>query len=149
MDWYVLALISMGLYATQGLLLKFAAFKKCDSTLTTFFYLLTVTAISVPLIMLYGITQVTQIGLVVATVNGIFYVVNRVSRIEALKFIQASILYPIVRLNNAVLVVIFILFLGETITLKNSIGIIIAVIALFLLSKSGKKTKVGNLEERL
>jgi len=146
MDWYVLTLVAIVLYTIQGLLFKFAALKKCDKTLTTFYYLLTVTLISVPFLLAYGITQITYIGLMMAVIDGVFYAINIIARIEALKFIQASILYPILRLNNAVVVILFVLFLGETITLQNSLGIILAVVSLVLLSK-GEKTKVRALEE--
>ena len=61
------------------------------------------------------------------------------TRIETLKFVPASIVYPIIRLNIAVVVLILILILKEKITLLNSTGIILAVISLYLLSKGEKK----------
>ena len=157
MDWYVLTLVSVVFYTIHGLLFKFAAMKKCDKMLTTLYYLFTVALISVPFLLFYGLTKtayITYIGIAMAVIDGIFYAINIIARIEALKHIQASILYPIIRLNNAVLVIIFVLFFGEILTFQNFIGVILAVASLFLLSKGEKTAKtigkgVRAIEERL
>ena len=40
MSWYFFALLSLGLYSIQGILLKYAAIKDCDKEITTLYFLL-------------------------------------------------------------------------------------------------------------
>ena len=141
MDWYSFALISLVTYALQGLLLKYAADKKYDKGLITLFYLLTVSGISLPLFLIYGTWDVTVIGLAAAIINGIFYSIQTSTRIETLKYIAASVAYPVIRLNNAVVALLMILLLGEKITFQILIGIILAVISLYFLSQGEKNEK--------
>ena len=139
MSWYFFALLSLGLYSIQGILLKYAAIKDCDKEITTLYFLFTVAIISFPLLFLKGSLEITILGLIWAVINGIFYCIQLMTRIGALKFVPASIVYPIIRLNIAVVVLILILILKEKITLLNSTGIVLAVISLYLLSKGEKK----------
>jgi drug/metabolite transporter (DMT)-like permease len=141
MEWYLFALLAFGLYTTQGLIFKIAADRRCDNNLTTFYFLLTTSIIAIPVILLYGISIVTIFGLVIAIVNGIFYSIQIITRIGALKHIKASIAYSILRLNTAVVVILFILFLGEVITIQNFIGIVLSIMAIYLLSKGEKSEK--------
>ncbi|MFH1474177.1 MAG: EamA family transporter [Candidatus Aenigmatarchaeota archaeon] len=141
MDWYYFALLSLGMYSVQGLLLKYAAMKNCDRNLTTIYYMLTVSVISFLMILFYGISTITIIGLVAAVINGVFFSLHTTSVIESLKKISASMFFPIMSLNNAVLVILLILFLGEKVTLQNFIGIIIAIISLYFLRQSDKNEK--------
>jgi uncharacterized membrane protein len=139
MDWYYFALVSLAFYSLQGLLLKYIAVKNCDKDLTTLCYMLTVTVITIPLLLFFGISTVTMIGLAAAVINGVFYSFEISMRIEALKYIAASIAFPIVRTSNAFVAVLFVLVLGEKITILNSIGIILSISSIYLLVQGEKK----------
>jgi uncharacterized membrane protein len=149
MDWYVLTLMAICTYTLQDVLLKSAATRNCDKNLTTFFHLLTVTLISLPILLFGGLAQITTLGIAAAVVNGVFYSVDRITKLEALKYIPASVVYPILRLGDAPLVILLIVFLGEAMTFQNSVGIALAIVALYLLSSgcysgSGGRSGGGN-----
>lgn len=80
MDWYFFAILALGFYAIQGLLFKYSASKKSDENWTTFYYLLTVTIISVPVVLISGISLITTIGLIAAITDGIFYAITTITR---------------------------------------------------------------------
>jgi len=135
MDWYSLTLVSLLFYALQGVLLKSAALRGCDRNLTIFYYTLTVAILSIPLILINGIQPATAlyIGLAAVLVNGIAYSIQAITRLEALKTIPASIVYPIIRLNNAVVAILIVVFLGETMTFLNWVGVGLSVVSIYLL----------------
>jgi len=141
MEWYVFAILSLIAYTIQGLILKYTAREKLNEAFVTIFYLSTVSFLSVLFIAMFGVSSISLIGIVAAVANGILYSINLIARLRALRVIPASIFYPIIRLNNAAVVVLLIIFLKETITLRTVLGIIFAVISIYLLSQGEKSEK--------
>jgi len=135
-SWYILSVISLFLLGTQRFLYKVSAERKCNTAWTTFAFMATVTVLSATLFLVSNesVANLTFL-LCIALVNGSAFVLGTVTHIEALKHVPASVAYPIIRLNAVVVIIFSILFFKDRLTLYQAIGIILALTAIFILSR--------------
>jgi len=135
-SWYTLSVMALFLMGTQRFLYKVSAERKCNTAWTTFSFMATVTILSS--ILFFALKQsITNLRflLVIALVNSGSFVVGTITHMEALKHIQGSVVYPIIRLN-AVLVVLFsILYFKDRLSLYQIMGIIMAMTVIYILTR--------------
>jgi len=134
MDWYLLTFLSFGFYVIQGIVMKYIATIGCDRDLTTFYCNLTVSLIALPVIILRGSPILSWVGALAAVINGISYSIATSSRLAALKELPVSIVYPVMRVNNAIVVVLLVVFLGESLTVPNIVGVLLAMASAYFIA---------------
>jgi uncharacterized membrane protein len=141
MDWFILALISFFLYGIQGFLVKIAAEKKCNSFIVTFSFMFVVTLMSLSILISKrtSLTDLSPYLLFLAIVNGSLYSLDTIGKLESLKGIQASIVFPFVRMSTIMVVVWALLFAGESLSLKSLAGISFSLVAIYLLESEVKR----------
>lgn len=147
MGWFGLALLSTFLFGIQNFLYKVSAVRKQSSHIVTLASTITVAVAS---IILFFITrgEIREVGflLIIALICAVFTVINSITKIEGLKFIPTSIFYPVIKASIALTLIASIFIFGETLGLKQWLGVIFIIIVVILLSTSDKKEKIKNLK---
>ena len=142
-SWYFSALLALLLMGIQRFFYKVAAERKYPTEWVTFSFMATVTLLSAGAYFLQQHHE-PNIGflLAVALINSASFLVATVSHIEALKYIPANIAYSIIRLNVVVVAVFSIFYFKERISLLQSVGLLVAVAAMIVLTtQMGTDTK--------
>jgi drug/metabolite transporter (DMT)-like permease len=136
MTWFTLALITLFCYGIQNFLFKVSAENKYNSALTTFAFFSTVTIISALLFFILGqqITNIYQL-LFFATLNAGCFFVFTITKIEALKHIEASLVYPLIRLSTVVVILFSLVYFQDKLNHFQILGLVLAVLAMLLLTK--------------
>ena len=134
-SWYFSALLALLLMGIQRFFYKVAAERKYPTEWVTFSFMATVTLLSAGAYFLQQHHE-PNIGflLAVALINSASFLVATVSHIEALKYIPANIAYSIIRLNVVVVAVFSIFYFKERISLLQSVGLLVAVAAMIVLT---------------
>lgn len=134
-SWYFSALLALLLMGIQRFFYKVAAERKYPTEWVTFSFMATVTLLSAGAYFLQQHHE-PNIGflLAVALINSASFLVATVSHIEALKYIPANIAYSIIRLNVLVVAVFSIFYFKERISLIQSMGLLVAVAAMIVLT---------------
>jgi drug/metabolite transporter (DMT)-like permease len=120
-------------------LMKYVTKIGCDKHLLTMYYSIVVSLCSIPILIFRGNPTITLIGLISALVNGISYALANINRLAALKNLPVSIVYPVVRLNVVIIVILLVVFLGETVTLPNILGVILATLSVYFITRGDEK----------
>lgn len=120
----------------QRFLYKLSAERRCNTAQTTFFFMATVAVLSSILFILLrqSVTNVRFL-LLIALINGGAFLAGTVAHIEALKYIAASIVYPIIRLNVVLVVIFSIIVFDDNLSIYQAMGIVLAVGAMVILSR--------------
>ena len=140
-NWFILTLTSFTFFGVQGFLTKVAVERGCNSFLVTFSLMVTVMLLS-SLFLIYSgfsITDITIYFIFLAIANGCLYSLTMVGRLESLKAIRATIVFPFIQMSIIVVIVWALLFAGETITIKSLLGIVLSLIAIYLLESEARK----------
>jgi len=147
-SWYLLSVISLLLLGIQRFLYKVSAERTCDTAWTTLAFMATVTVLSSILFLVSG-GPVTNIAflLLIAFVNGGAFALSTVTHIEALKYVPASVAYPLIRLNAVVVIIFSIIFLNDYVSAYQVIGIILALTVIVILSRQAdnQNPATGNI----
>lgn len=132
--WYsLLAFILMGL---QGFLYKVAAEKHCDTVLTTFVFMSTVSILSFALWIYFREPAGNFAALIIlALANSLSFLVATLTFIEALKYIPATTAFSIARLNLVTLTIFSVAWFHDRLSPYQISGIAIALVAMVVLSK--------------
>lgn len=135
-NWYTLSVIALLLMGAQRFLYNVSAQRGCDTTWTTTTFMGTVTLLSVISFFIFH-EPVPGIPFLIFVVllNSISFTLGTLSHIEALKHLPASIVYPMIRLNLAVVVGFSVLFFQEHLSKYQAVGILFAVIAIIILAR--------------
>ena len=135
-NWYVLSLISLIFMGTQRFLYKVSAQRGCNTAWTTFTFMGTVAILSV-IFLFFSPEPISGIPflLLVSLVNSLSFTLATMTHIEALNYLPASVAYPIIRLNAAVVVIFSIIFFNDRLTGYQIIGIFIAIMVVTLLAR--------------
>jgi len=113
-----------------------AAEKHCPTAWVTFSFMATVTLLSAGLFFLQHRQEPHLSYLVtISFLNSAAFLIATVAHMEALKYIAANIAYTIIRLNVIVVVMFSILYFKDPITRAQSMGLVLAVIAMMILAK--------------
>lgn len=135
MSWYVPALLALLLIGIQRFFYKVAAERKYPTEWVTFSFMATVTLLSAGAYFSKHHHEASiGILLAVALINSASFLVATVSHIEALKYVPANIAYSIIRLNVLVVAVFSIFYFKEQISLLQILGLLVAVVAMILLT---------------
>jgi len=139
MDWFSLTLIALCFAGVQKFLYKVAAERKCNSAWTTFSFTATVTIIGIFLFIVSGeAIPSVKLLLILGILNAAAYFFVIISNIEALKHIDSTVAYPIMRLNTILVVIFSVLYFNDTITSRQWIGVIMAVAVIGMLASERK-----------
>ena len=119
----------------SALFYKVAAENKYPTEWVTFSFMATVTLMSA-VAYFFDDPTAPDMGflLVAALINSASFLVATVSHIEALKYVPANIAYSIIRLNVVVVAVFSIVYFKEHVSLLQILGLIVAVVAMILLT---------------
>lgn len=147
-NWYSSSIIALLLLGTQRFFYKVAAERKCPTAWVTFSFMSTVTLLSAVLFVLQQ-RQEPHVGylVTVALINSAAFLLATVAHIEALKYIPANIVYPIVRLNVALVAVFSIVYFKDQISFQQGVGLLVAVIAMLVLTRQMHE-ETGQKERR-
>jgi drug/metabolite transporter (DMT)-like permease len=131
--WFPFAVAALLLMGTQRFLYKVAVERNCDTALTTFSFMATVTAISVAAFFLGG-GQVADpcFLLLVGLANSLAFLIATVSHMEALRSLPAGVAYPLIRLDVLVVVLLSFILFQERILDRQVIGLALAVTSALL-----------------
>lgn len=135
-SWYTFAIIALFFMGTQRFLYKVSAERRCNTAQTTLYFMATVSVLSsiLFLVLKQSVTNI-QFLLLIALINGSAFLVGTVAHIEALRYIPASIVYPIIRLNVVFVVIFSIIVFEDDLSPYQAVGIALAVAAMIILSR--------------
>ena len=147
MNWYAFAILSFIFMGTQRFLYKVSAERNYNTVWTTFSFMATVALLSS--VLCFGLkVSVSNVRflLFIAVVNSASFLVGTISHIEALKHVPAAIVYPLIRLNAAVVVVFSVLFFKDRLSAWQIVGIMLAMAVMVILTRDmeGKQALHGN-----
>jgi len=127
----------------QRFFYKVAAEKSCDTAVTTLSFMATVTGISAVVFFLRD-ASISDFSflLLVGLANSLAFLLATVTHIEALKKLPARIVFPLIRLDAVLVVVISFLFFHEQVIGRQQIGIALALAAVLLIARE----RAGNGE---
>lgn len=135
-NWYTLSLIALFFMGTQRFLYKVSAQRGCNTAWTTFTFMGTVTFLSV---IFFFISHEPVSGipflLFIALINSVSFTLATLSHIEALNYLPASVAYPIIRLNAALVVIFSVFFFRDHLSGYQIVGILIAIVVIILLAR--------------
>jgi len=141
-NWYALSMIAFFFIGIQRFLYKVAAQKGCNSAWTTFTFMGTVTLLSVVFLLISSEPVSGIVFLVfVALINSVSFTLGTLTHIESLKHLPAGTVYPIIRLNAALVVVFSVLFFRDRLSTHQIIGIFIAVAVIAILARESNHQK--------
>ncbi len=137
MSWYAFSLVALVLFGIQRFLYKVSAEERCDSALTTFSFMGTVTLLSSCFFITAGGTMGDPLPLLtVSLVNSLSFFAGTIATIEALRRIPATTAMPFIRLNTVLVVLFGILYFGETLSGFQYLGIILSMGVMVFLARS-------------
>lgn len=148
--WFVFALLSAIFWGVEQFLHKLSAARKLNTSSVTLIYSITSCLVSLFVFLLFQrtFTNLTLLFLV-GILNAAMVFIGFVSRINALKHIPGSIFFPINK-TGILMVMIFVslIFLQEPLSIFQMIGLVLALISIFLLTwnnQKGIKSKLSSL----
>lgn len=127
---------------TQRFLYKVSAQRGCNSALTTFTFMGTVTVLST-IFFFASHEPLTPIPflLMIALVNSLSFTMATLTHMEALKRFQASIVYPLIRLNALIVVIFSVLFFKDRLSSYQVAGIFIGLMVMVILAREASDQK--------
>jgi drug/metabolite transporter (DMT)-like permease len=151
-NWYVLSIVALVLMGAQRFLYKVSAERGCSTAWTTFSFMATVTVLSaVSFLSLRESVSDARMLVLTAGINSASFVLGTVTHIEALKYVPASVAYPIIRLNMVVVVLFSILFLHDHVSPHQVLGIVLAMAVIVVLTRDVEQVEgaFGSLRKGL
>lgn len=142
MSWFFLSIIAALFWGFENFLYKTSARRNYNSAKITAIFGITVTILSIILFFVSGEKLINPwYLLLIGFLNAVAFFISLITRFEALKKVAISIFYPINRTGSLLLMVVFsYTLLHQQLTPIQLIGLIFAVIAIYLLS-ANKNTK--------
>jgi drug/metabolite transporter (DMT)-like permease len=143
-DWYAYALAAFFLMGIQNFLYKVSAERGCHTGWVTFFFMATVAGLSA-LLWLIRREPVADPGLLLflSLLNGFSFLLATVTHIESLKYLPATTVYPITRLNLVIVTVFSVIVLKDHLSLRQIGGILCAMGAIPILTRGVDKGEGG------
>jgi len=140
--WYVSAIFSLILLGTQRFLYKVSAEKQCNTAWTTCAFMGTVTILSVffLLIRLPAISDVFLL-LLLSILNSVAFLTATMTHMEALKHLPATVVYPVIRLNVVMVVLVSLYIFNERLSPYQILGVILAVAVILMLTRQTDRTR--------
>jgi|AMWB02.1.fsa_nt_gi drug/metabolite transporter (DMT)-like permease len=142
--WFACALAALLLMGTQRFLYKVAAERSCDTMVTTFTFMATVTVMSALAFFAGGAgVEDVRLLLLLGLANSLAFLVATSTHIEALKRLPAATVYPLVRLDAVLVVIISLIFFDERLAGFQGIGVIVAAVAAILVARDRNRNREG------
>jgi len=136
MDWYFFALISLFSAGFQRFLLKVSVEKQYSVKLVSVWLTLTVAVLSMVFFIISSETFViSQILIVLSLVYGLSFVGLTFFRLVALRYLPTVIFYPLLQIAVVFVVLFSVLYLHESLTLYQGLGMLLVPISVILLKK--------------
>jgi len=150
MTWYGLALVALVLYGFQNFLYKVSAEKKCNAAWVMVAFATTTGILGTVFFFLSGET-VVDISLLfwISFIGSATFLISRISRMEALKNVSSSVVYPIGRLSTVLVVLFALFYFRESLSLFQAVGVGLAVVVLLLLTKQSHQERAKHPNFRL
>ena len=148
-SWYTFAIMALFFMGVQRFLYKVSAERKCNTAWTTFSFMATVALLSsILFIVLKEAVVNIQFLLFIALVNSIAFLVATITHIEALRSIPAGLVYPIIRLNTAVVVLFSVFYFKDHLSGYQVTGIVLAMSVILILARrfNDKETSYRNIK---
>jgi len=138
MNWIIPTVLAMVLFGSWGVLVKYAT-GKLDTVSLSFFNtlssLIVISAVFAYFWFSKSTIQITQEGIYISLIAGVIAVLAVLFEATAYKVGNISILGPLIAVGVASITVVGgILLFKETITPKIAAGILLAIVAIYLLS---------------
>jgi len=140
MNWLIPTALAMVLFGSWGVLVKYAT-GKLDTVSLSFFNTLS-SLIVIAVIFVYfwfskSTIQITQEGIYISLIAGVIAILAVLFEAATYKMSNVSIVGPMIATGAAAITVIGgVLLFKEPLTVKTSIGILLALASLYLLSSS-------------
>lgn len=145
--WYGQAVAALLLLGLQRFLYKVAAANNCSTLLTTFSFMGTVAVMSTVLIFALSVQITDLIFLVlVSLANSLAFLISTLSHIQALKYVSASLAYPIIRLNIAIVVLFSVVIFKDKLNIWQWLGILTSAAAIWVLTRGQHSSEAQKLQ---
>ncbi|MFH1822815.1 MAG: EamA family transporter [Patescibacteria group bacterium] len=143
MSWFTFSILSLICYGVQNFLFKMSAERKYNTAWITFSFMGTV-AITSSIFFLFFEKQIFnyKVLLLLGLLNSAAFLASTIFKIEGLKYIDTSILYPITRLKAAPVIFFSLILFKDQLSLNQFIGLIVSIIIMVLLTSNNNKEKV-------
>jgi drug/metabolite transporter (DMT)-like permease len=146
-EYLLFTFIALFAFGIQTFLYKVSAARKCNTAKTTLAFMITVSLLGFA----FWIFTKQELGkinflIIFAIINAIFFLATTVTRINALKYIPTSISYPIIRVSTIFVVAFSLFYFKDNLSYYQLVGIILAVLVVFILYKNDKEDKVKNFK---
>lgn len=141
--WYGYAAMALLCYGLQGFLYKVSAKKKCNTAVTMFFFMTTVTILGAVSFLTFS-EKIESPGPLVflSILNAIFFFITTSSTIEGLKIVPANVFYPVVRSSTGLVVVFSLLYFHDSLSTYQWAGIVLSLLVIFVLMGKGERMRI-------
>ena len=140
--WYVSAIFSLILLGTQRFLYKVSAEKQCNTAWTTCAFMGTVTVLSV-IFLLIRPPAIPDVFLLLSLsiLNSVAFLAATMTHMEALKHLPATVVYPVIRLNVVMVVLVSLYIFNERLSPFQILGVILAGAVILLLTRQTDRAR--------
>jgi len=141
MNWFILTILAALFWGFENFLYKVSAQKGYNSTKITTIFGVTVTVLSLLLFFIFK-EKISNISflLLIAFLNAVTFFSSVITRFEALKRIRINVFYPINRTGTLFLMIIIsYLFLNQRLTSLQIVGLMVTILAIYLLTTNKEK----------
>jgi drug/metabolite transporter (DMT)-like permease len=134
--WYVYSLSALLLLGSQRFLYKVAAAYNCSTFRTTFVFMVTV-AVLASVLTLSRWPQINSPGFLVfiSLANSLTFASATLCHIQALKYIPAPVVYPLIRMNIVLVVLFAVVFLQESLGPQQILGLLFSLVTVWILGR--------------
>ncbi|MCK4327591.1 MAG: EamA family transporter [Candidatus Diapherotrites archaeon] len=143
LGWFGFAVLAMSLYAIQNFLSKGAMEKKCNSATVMSIFFATAGLLAAGAMLVTGEAWANSwtVFLALAVINGSCFLMGSIARLEALKYLPLIMVYPMKKMDVAIIAVVGLLFFGEALSLAQGIGVVLAIAVIWVLAMDKKAEK--------
>jgi drug/metabolite transporter (DMT)-like permease len=143
--WYASAIFALILLGTQRFLYKVSAEKQCNTAWTTCAFMGTVTVLSVIFLLIRPpVIPDVFLLLSLSLLNSVAFLTATVTHMEALKHLPAMLVYPVIRLNMVMVVLMSLYIFNERLSPFQILGVILAVAVMVLLTWQTDRKRSGS-----
>jgi drug/metabolite transporter (DMT)-like permease len=143
--WYVSGIFALILLGTQRFLYKVSAEKQCNTAWTTCAFMGTVTVLSLVFLLIRPpVIPDVFLLLWLSLLNSVAFLVATMTHMEALKHLPVMLVYPAIRLNMVMVVLVSLYIFNERLSPYQILGVILAVAVMVLLTWQTDRKRSGS-----
>jgi len=141
--WYGYAAVALLCYGLQGFLYKVSARKECNTAVTMFFFMSTVTLLGAAAFLTFGEKIESPEALIILSIlNAVFFFITTSFTIEGLKIVPTNVFYPVVRSSTGLVVVFSLLYFHDSLSAYQWAGIVLSMLVIFVLLGKGERKRI-------